>query len=111
MPPQPMTGFFALPLREDGMALIATLAIGMILLPLGAFVLWQCRTDLAIQHNQRAEIEAFYVAEAGLEHALAEIRPAASFAPLLRGPDRVAGTNDDGGFPFAEGHPADFPRS
>ncbi len=94
---------------ERGTALIATLSLTMILLPLGAFVVMQCCTDLMIEHNVRAEIESFYVAEAGLEHALFEIPPDSTFAPLLVGPDHVAGTTDDGVFPFVEGAPGNFP--
>jgi hypothetical protein len=95
--------------NERGTALIAVLSIVMILLPLGAFVVFQCRTDFAIQRNLRAELEAFYVAEAGLEHAIADIRPGQSFDDILRGPDRIASTADDGVFPFREGPPGDFP--
>lgn len=98
-------------LNRRGVALVAVLAVVMILLPVGAFVTLQCRTDLLIQHNLRAEIEAFYVAEAGLEHALAEIPPATSFDTVLAGPDRIAGTSDDGIFPFAEGAPSEFPSA
>lgn len=97
--------------NERGTALVATLSIAMILLPLGAFVVLQARTDIAIQYNLRSETEAFYVAEAGLEHAIAEIQPGRSFDPLLLGADHNAGTSDDGTFPFAEGAPADFPQA
>jgi hypothetical protein len=95
--------------NQRGAALVAALSLAMILLPLGALVVFQCRTDLLIEHNVRSEIEAFYVADAGLEHALAEIGPGLSFDPILVGPDGVAGTADDGIFPFDEGTPADFP--
>ncbi len=96
-------------MNERGTALIATLAVVMILLPLGAYVVLQCRTDLMIERNFNAEVETFYAAEAGLEHALAEIRPGQSFDDVLAGPDRIRGTADDGAFPFDEGTPAAFP--
>jgi hypothetical protein len=96
-------------LDQRGTALVAALAIVMILLPVGAFVVLQCRTDLLIQHNLRAEIETFYVAEAGLEHAIAEIAPGTSFDDILTGPDHLPGTPDDGIFSFAEGTPNAFP--
>ena len=96
-------------MNERGSALIAALGIALLLLPLGAFVVMQCRTDLLIQHNLRAETEAFYVAEAGLEHALSDIDPDSGFAQLVAGPDRQVGTADDGVFPFREGVPAEFP--
>ncbi len=96
-------------MNERGTALIATLAVIMILLPLGAYVVLQCRTDLMIERNFNAELETFYTAEAGLEHAVGEIRPGQSFEDLLAGPDRIRGTADDGVFPFDEGGPAAFP--
>jgi hypothetical protein len=96
-------------MSNRGTALMATLIIIMILLPLGAYVVLQCRTDLMIERNFGAEIEAFYAAEAGLEHALAEIDPGQAFDDVLAGPDRIAGTADDGSFPFREGPPGAFP--
>ncbi|MFI5398846.1 MAG: pilus assembly PilX N-terminal domain-containing protein [Candidatus Binatia bacterium] len=98
-------------MTQRGTALVVTLGIIMVLLPLGAYLVLQCRTDLMIQRNFRNEVEAFYVAEAGLEHAVAEIRPDQSFDEVLAGPDGVAGTADDGLFPFSEGATRDFPYS
>ena len=95
--------------NQRGTALVAALSISMILLPLGALVALQCRTDLSIQHNLRSDIETFYIAEAGLAHAVAEIPPGSSFEQLLAGPDHITGTGDDGTFPFVEGPPAAFP--
>jgi hypothetical protein len=95
--------------NQHGTALVAALGIAMILLPIGALVALQCRTDLGIQHNLRSDIESFYVAEAGLAHAVADIPPGQSFDQLLAGPDGITGTADDGVFPFAEGAPAAFP--
>ena len=96
---------------QRGTALVAVLVLMMILLPLGAYVVVQCRSDLMIERNLRSEIEAFYVAEAGLEHAMAEIPPGRSFEEVLTGPDHILGTADDGLFPFHEGWPNDFPYS
>jgi hypothetical protein len=95
--------------NQHGTALVAALSIAMILLPLGALVALQCRTDLTIQRNLRSDVETFYVAEAGLAHALADIPPGQSFDRLLAGPDHIAGTTDDGVFPFANGQPSAFP--
>lgn len=95
--------------NQHGTALVAALGIAMILLPVGALVTLQCRTDISIQHNLRSDIESFYVAEAGLAHAVAEIPPGQSFDQILAGPDRIRGTADDGVFPFTEGAPAAFP--
>jgi hypothetical protein len=91
--------------------MVAALGFTLLLLPLGAFVALQARMDLLIQRNLRAEIEVFYVAEAGLEHAVAEIAPGTSFDAILAGPDRALGTADDGVFPFSEGPPAPFPTA
>lgn len=98
-------------MSERGTALMAALVIIMILVPLGAFVALQSRLDLAIQYNLRTEVEAFYVAEAGLAHAVSEIEPGRSFDPFLLGPDHIAGTADDGIFPFRGGSPPPFPRA
>jgi hypothetical protein len=99
------------PTTQRGTALVAVLIIMMIVLPIGGFVVLQCRTDFLVHHNLRAEAEAFYVAEAGLQHALTEISPGDSFADILAGPDHVSGNVDDGVFPFWEGVPSDFPAS
>ncbi|MFN8627441.1 MAG: hypothetical protein U0587_15875 [Candidatus Binatia bacterium] len=96
---------------ERGTALLTTLGIMLLLLPLGAYVVMQCRSDLLVQRNFRDEIEAFHIAEAGLDHAVAEIKPGGTLSGLLVGPDGLAGTADDGLFPFSEGTPLDFPVS
>jgi len=96
-------------MQHRGAALLSVLGLMLIMLPVGAYLVLQARTDFLIQRSFREEIEAFYVAEAGLEHAIAEIRPDQSFDNLLAGPDHVSGTADDGVFPFAAGTPAPFP--
>ena len=95
--------------NQRGIALVAALAIAAVLLPVGAFVVMQCRTDFLIGHHLRAETEAFYVAEAGLAHALSEVKPITAIGPILAGPDHVAHTADDGIFPFSGGPPGPFP--
>jgi hypothetical protein len=72
--------------NERGVALVATLAIAAILLPVGAWMLMQTRADFLIGHNLRVEVEAFYVAEAGLAHAAAQIEADAAFDRLLAAP-------------------------
>jgi hypothetical protein len=94
-----------------GSAMVAVLGLMALLLPLGAFVALQSRMDLLIQRNLRAETEVFYVAEAGLEHAVVEITPGTSFDAFLAGPDGMLGTRDDGVFPFSEGPPHSFPSA
>jgi len=90
---------------------VAVLGVLALLLPLGVMAALHARMDLLMQRNLGAEIEAFYVAEAGLEHAVAEISPGVSFEAWLVGPDRRRGTADDGVFPFDEGAPAAFPAA
>jgi hypothetical protein len=79
-----------------GTALVAALGIAALLLPLGAFVVLRARTHMLIQHNLRRDLEAFSAAEAGLEEAVARIRPGTSFDDVLFGPDGIGGTADDG---------------
>jgi hypothetical protein len=97
--------------NQRGIALVAVLVIAAVALPLSAFLALQALIDLRIGQNLRSATETFYVAEAGLQHALAQLRPAASFDLILAGPDGVGGTADDGVFPFAGGAPASFPRA
>ena len=94
---------------QRGSALIAVLGLMTLLLPLGALVSLQARMDLLVQRNLLADAEVFYVADAGVEHAVAEIGPGVGFDAVLAGPDRVPGTADDGIFPFRAGPPAAFP--
>lgn len=94
---------------QRGTALTSTLAATAVLLPLAAFTALLARTDFYIHHNTRAQSEVFYAAEAGLEHALADIPPSVTPPQLLYGPDGQSGTADDGVFPFQEGSPGFFP--
>ncbi|HUI28548.1 MAG TPA: hypothetical protein VL403_20895, partial [Candidatus Kryptonia bacterium] len=85
---------------QRGSALTTTLAVTASLLPLAAFAVLLTRGGFYIQTNTRAQAEAFYVAEAGLTHAFADITPAVAIDALLDGPDKQHGTADDGRFPF-----------
>jgi hypothetical protein len=98
-------------LRSDqrGHALLTALIATALLVPLGAFAVMQARLDFLVQHHGRAASEAFAVAESGLEHALADLGRDPRFDRLLAGPDRRAGTADDGEYPFAQPPPAYFP--
>jgi hypothetical protein len=86
--------------RQTGNALITVLIMLAALTPLGAFAVMQARLDVMVQHHVREGAAALYAAEAGLEHALADLRLDPSFDRLLGGPDGVAGTSDDAEFPF-----------
>ncbi len=97
--------------QETGHALITALIATALLLPLGAFAVLQARLDFLVQHYTRAASETFVVAESGLEHALADLARDPRFDRLLAGPDRRAGTPDDGEYPFAAPPPAFFPAA
>lgn len=94
--------------NEQGIALLAVLGIVLAILPLAAAVAVETHLDILMQRNVRSGTEAFYTAEAGLAHALAELGPSASLRTLLRGPDGLASTPDDGGFPFRLAAPTAF---
>lgn len=80
------------------------------LAPLAAFAAMQARLDAMVQHYTRAALETFVVAESGLEHALGDFAADPRFERLLVGPDRQAGTADDGEYPFRQAPPEFFPR-
>ena len=98
-------------MRQAGSALITTMIVSAMLLAIGAFAVMQARLDLLVQHHTRAAVETFYVAEAGLEHALADLSSDPRFDRLLVGADGVAGTDDDGSYPFRNGPPDFFPHA
>jgi hypothetical protein len=85
--------------------------VSSVLLAIGAFAVMQARLDLLVQHHTRAAVEVFYVAEAGLEHALADLASDPRFERLLSGADGIPGTPDDGAYPFRNGPPGFFPRA
>ncbi len=96
---------------ERGQALLIVLIAMTVLVPLGGFAAMQARLDFLVQHHARAASETFAVAESGLEHALADLDADGRFELLRAGPDRRAGTGDDGEFPFAVAPPAFFPAA
>jgi len=75
-----------------GNALITVMLATAVLMPLGAFAAMQARLDLLIHHHSRAALEAFYIAESGLEHALADLASDPRFDRLPVGPDGQAAT-------------------
>lgn len=97
--------------REAGYALLTVLVGISALLPLAAFALMQARGDAVLQTATRQALEAFRVAESGLEHALADLAADPRFERLAIGPDGHSGTGDDGEYPFAAPPPAFFPRA
>lgn len=97
--------------NEAGHALATTMVMTAFLMPLGAFALMQARLDLLMNYHTRAAIEVFCVAEAGIEHALADLDLDPSFDRLLAGPDKRIDTADDQDFPFRNEPPTFFPRA
>jgi hypothetical protein len=95
--------------REAGYALLTVLIAIAALTPLAAFAVLQARVDALVQQETRRAIEAFRVAESGLEHAVADLAAEPSFDRLGAGPDRRRGTGDDGEYPFARQPPEFFP--
>jgi hypothetical protein len=95
---------------QSGSALILVMLLIVVLTPLIASVAMQARLDLLIERHGRAAHEAFYVAESGLEHALADLAHDPSFNRLIEGADGKQGTADDRLYPFSHPPPAFFPR-
>jgi hypothetical protein len=94
---------------EAGYALLTVLIAIAALTPLAAFAVLQARVDALVQQDTRRAVEAFRVAESGLEHAVADLVAEPSFDRLGAGPDRRRGTGDDGEYPFARRPPEFFP--
>jgi hypothetical protein len=94
--------------NRRGIALLAVMGVILALLPVAAAIAVQTRLDGLMQRNARVGAEVFYTAEAGLAHAVSELRPLADFDEILRGPDGIDGTPDDGSFPFRTSIPPAF---
>lgn len=71
--------------QERGAALVATLILAAVLLPVGAWMSLQARIDGVLTRSLRADVHAFYVADAGLNHALAAVAEVTSAAAALDG--------------------------
>ena len=69
--------------NQHGSSLVATLIVATVLLPIGGWMFMQTRADFFVARNLRAELEAVYVADAGVSHAVAQIDADGSFARLL----------------------------
>jgi hypothetical protein len=94
---------------EHGQALLLTLIITALVAPLGVFALMQARVDLLLARYSRTAAQLFYVADSGLDHALADLRLDPVFDRLPLGPDGKDDTKDDGDFPFHHNPPDSFP--
>ncbi|GIW45982.1 MAG: hypothetical protein KatS3mg077_3264 [Candidatus Binatia bacterium] len=82
--------------NQRGVALILVLGWASLLLPLLSWLYLQALADQFLVQNLRREVDAFHVAEAGLNFALAAISRCHSSSCALAGPDGVLGTTDDG---------------
>lgn len=82
--------------RQRGAALATVLVALTLLLPLGALAVLQARSGLLTQQSLRGDAESLHAAEAGIACALARLQSGTDFAELLRGPDHLSGTADDG---------------
>jgi hypothetical protein len=96
---------------HDGHALLTTMMAAACLVPLAAFTAMQARLDWMVQNHTRIALQTFTVADSGLEHALADLEADPRFDRLLDGPDRRAGTGDDGEYPFLQPPPEFFPHA
>jgi hypothetical protein len=94
---------------ERGSALTAAMILSGALVPLAAYVLLRAELDVLVQEHTRRSLEAFFVAESGLAHALADLSWDPSFERLGAGPDGRPGTADDALYPFRDPPPPFFP--
>lgn len=74
-----------------------------LLLPATLWLSTAAWIELLQVQNARRAVSAFYVAEAGLERALAWVATRPSASEALSGPDGLVGTPDDGGVFVAPG--------
>lgn len=91
--------------------MLTTLVLIALLTPMATLAVRQAQTALLLQRQIRVTLQVFYVAEAGLARAYAEIEASPAFDRLLLGPDGIASTDDDGEFPFAQSPPEFFPKA
>ena len=86
--------------RSDGIILVSSLIILVALTSLAMVVANTTTSDIRFSSNYHDAKQAYYAAEAGIILALQETvqRPPNL---LLKGPDEIAGTSDDGQYSFA----------
>jgi hypothetical protein len=101
---------------ERGVALLTTVLLLVVVSGLTAAMFVSGRTDLLVSRNVQSSAQAHAAAEAGLNHAIAVARPwlrnwetngftdaREAVSRLLRGPDNLAATADDGGLDWLSG--------
>jgi len=83
--------------NQEGMVLVTALMFMVILFLLGTTAYLITSNDLKISGNYKTSKQAFYVAEAGIEHAISVLKNTADFTKVLRGNDLDPDTLDDNG--------------
>ncbi|KPJ66229.1 MAG: hypothetical protein AMJ45_04150 [Syntrophobacter sp. DG_60] len=83
--------------NNNGAALIITMLIMIVLTVLGIAALMTSSIETKISRNQKSSIQAFYAAEAGIEHAKVTLKGSNNgFDDELLGSDGDPNTADDG---------------
>ena len=73
--------------NEQGMVLLTSLMLMVILFILGTTAYLISSNDLKIGGNYKTSKQAFYVAEAGIEHAIGVLKKKKDYTPILDGTD------------------------
>ena len=73
--------------NEQGMVLLTSLMLMVILFVLGTTAYLITANDLKIGGNYKTSKQAFYVAEAGIEHAIGILKKRKDYTPILDGTD------------------------
>jgi hypothetical protein len=95
---------------ETGYALAIMMIVLSGLSPLGMLAVMQARLDLLVEQQTRRALETFYTAEAGLEHALADLAEDPRFERLAANPNEGQ-SGAARGFPFRHSPPEYFPHA
>jgi hypothetical protein len=83
--------------RERGSALLMALFTLLLASLIGLALAFSGMYEVKVARNYNTSTEAFYIAEAGLNHAIHVIESnSLDFGAVLNGEDGVAGTDDDG---------------
>ena len=87
--------------KQSGMALLTIVLFSAVAVVLAAALFFASRAQLSSASRHIRVEKAFFIAEAGVERAKAELRLVqGGFDDVLLGPDGVQNTSDDGILPF-----------
>jgi len=93
--------------NEKGMVLVVAIMLVAVLVLLGTTSILILNTDMKIATNYKGAAQALYIAEAGLNRAIVDLRSTtADINTILKGADGTGGTADDGLLSF--GRKVDF---